>query len=46
MLKINRKPGTRFNQAYPVTRAVLDKLLAVCGDDLRNLRYKALYHLP
>lgn len=40
--KINRQLGNRFDQAYPVTRNVLDKLLAVCGDDLRGLRNKAL----
>ena len=40
--KINRQLGSRFDQAFPVTRAVLDKLLAVCGDDLRGLRNKAL----
>lgn len=40
--KINRQLGNRFDQAYPVTRTVLDKLLAVCGDDLRGLRNKAL----
>ncbi len=40
--KINRQLGSRFDQAYPVTRAVLDRLLAVCGDDLRGLRNNAL----
>ncbi len=40
--KINRQLGNRFDQAYPVTRTVLDKLLAVCGDDLRGMRNKAL----
>ncbi len=40
--KINRQLGNRFDQAYPVTRTVLDKLLAVCGDDLRGLRNKSL----
>jgi len=40
--KINRQLGSRFDQAYPVTRTVLDKLLAVCGDDLRGLRNKSL----
>ncbi len=40
--KINRQLGSRFDQAYPVTRTVLDKLLSVCGDDLRGLRNKAL----
>ncbi len=40
--KINRQLGSRFDHAYPVTRTVLDKLLSVCGDDLRGLRNKAL----
>ncbi len=40
--KINRQLSSRFDQAYPVTRTVLVKLLAVCGDDLRGLRNKAL----
>jgi site-specific recombinase XerD len=40
--KINRQLGNRFDQAYPVTRNVLVKLLSVCGDDLRGLRNKAL----
>jgi site-specific recombinase XerD len=40
--KINRQLGSRFDQAYPVTRAVMDKLLAFCCDDLRGLRNKAL----
>ena len=34
--------GTRFDQAYPVTRAVLEKLLSVCTNDLHGLRNKAL----
>jgi integrase len=40
--KINRQLGNRFDQAYPVTRNMLDKLLAVFSDDLRGLRNKAL----
>lgn len=40
--KISRQLGTRFEQAFPVTRTILDKLLAVCGDDLRGLRNRAL----
>ena len=40
--KISRQLGTRFEQAFPVTRAILDKLLAVCGNDLRGLRNRAL----
>jgi site-specific recombinase XerD len=40
--KISRQLGTRFDQAFPVTRTILDKLLAVCGHDLRGLRNRAL----
>jgi site-specific recombinase XerD len=40
--KISRRLGNRFDQAYPVTRDLLSKLLAVCGDDIRGLRNKAL----
>ena len=40
--KISRQLGNRFDQAYPVTRDLLNKLLAVCGDDIRGLRNKAL----
>jgi site-specific recombinase XerD len=40
--KIFRQLGTRFDQAYPVTRTVLEKLLSVCTNDLHGLRDKAL----
>ena len=40
--KIYRQLGTRFDQAYPITKALLDQLLANCGDDLRGLRDRAL----
>ena len=40
--KIARQLGTRFDQAYPVTRPILDMLLSVCSQDLRGLRDKAL----
>lgn len=40
--KISRQLGTRFEQAFPVTRSILDKLLAVCGQDLRGIRNRAL----
>ncbi len=40
--KISRQLGTRFDQAYPITRDLLNKLLAVCKDDIRGLRNKAL----
>ena len=40
--KIYRKLGTRFDQAYPITEALLTRLLNVCGDDLHGLRDRAL----
>jgi site-specific recombinase XerD len=40
--KIYRQLGTRFGQAYPITKALLTKLLNVCGDDLHGLRDRAL----
>ena len=40
--KIYRQLGTRFNQAYPITRTLLDRLLATCGNDLHGLRDRAL----
>lgn len=40
--KIYRQLGTRFNQAYPITKALLDRLLATCGDYLHGLRDRAL----
>jgi site-specific recombinase XerD len=40
--KIYRQLGSRFDQAYPITRALLIKMLAVCGDDLHGLRDRAL----
>ena len=43
--KICRQLGTRFDQAYPITKVVLNKLLAVCGSDLRGLRDRALLML-
>jgi len=36
--KINRKLGTRFKQARPINRHMLDKMLLACGDDLRGIR--------
>ena len=36
--KINRKLGTRFKQARPINRHLLDRMLHVCGDDLRGIR--------
>jgi site-specific recombinase XerD len=40
--KIYRQLGTRFDQAYPITRSLLTKMLAACGDDLHGLRDRAL----
>ena len=40
--KIFRQLGTRFDQAYPITRKLLDKLLAECESDLHGLRNRAL----
>jgi len=40
--KISRNLGCRFEQAYPVTRPVLDQLIKACSQDLRGLRNKAL----
>lgn len=40
--KIYRQLGTRFDQAYPITRALLNRLLVVCEDDLHGLRDRAL----
>lgn len=40
--KINRQLGNRFDQAFPVTRSVLDQLLKVCGDDIRGVRDRVL----
>lgn len=40
--KIYRQLGTRFDQAYPITRVLLTRLLAACEDDLRGLRDSAL----
>ena len=40
--KIYRQLGTRFDQAYPITRELLNRLLAACEDDLHGLRDRAL----
>ena len=40
--KIFRQLGTCFDQAYPVTRVVLDKMLSVCSNDHHGLRNRAL----
>ncbi|MDC0113058.1 tyrosine-type recombinase/integrase, partial [Burkholderiaceae bacterium] len=40
--KIYRRLGTRFDQAYPVTHTLLEKMLAVCASDLHGSRNRAL----
>ena len=40
--KINRKLGTRFKQARPINRHMLDIMLDVCGDDLRGIRNRMI----
>ncbi len=40
--KIYRQLGTRFDQAYPITRTLLTRLLAACSDNLHGLRDRAL----
>jgi site-specific recombinase XerD len=40
--KVYRQLGTRFDQAYPITKALLQRLLAVSNDDLHGLRDRAL----
>jgi len=42
MRKIERHLSNRFKQAYPITRSLLDKLLAVCDNDLRGKRNRTL----
>ena len=40
--KIFRQLGTRFDQAYPITKTLLTKLISTCSDDLHGLRDRAL----
>jgi len=40
--KIYRQLGTRFCQAYPITKTLLTKLLTACADDLYGLRDRGL----
>ena len=40
--KIYRQLGTRFDQAYPITKTLLTKLISTCSDDLHGLRDRAL----
>lgn len=36
--RIYRQLGTRFDQAYPITKALLTRLLPACSDGLHGLR--------
>ncbi len=40
--KVNRKLGTRFKQAYPINRDLLERMLTVCNSDLQGLRDRML----
>jgi len=40
--RMHRRLGRQQSQATPLTREVLDKLLARCGDDIRGLRNRVL----
>lgn len=40
--KISRQLGSRFDQAYPITRELLDRLLNVCQEGMRASRNRAL----
>jgi site-specific recombinase XerD len=40
--KIYRKLGTRFDQAHPINRPLLEKMVEACAADLRGLRDRAL----
>jgi integrase len=42
MRRVTRLLGSRSRQAHPVTRELLGRLLAVCGNDLRGARNQAL----
>ncbi|MDA9006537.1 tyrosine-type recombinase/integrase [Litoricola sp.] len=42
MRKVNRRLGTRFSQASPINRDILEKMLDQCGDDLRGTRNRML----
>jgi len=43
--RLHRKLGRHQKQATPLTKDILNKLIAVCGDDLRGLRNKLLLQL-
>ncbi|MDA7809139.1 hypothetical protein N8974_00670 [bacterium] len=36
--KINQRLGTRFKRARPINRHLLDRMLHVCGNELRGIR--------
>ena len=40
--KINRRLGMRFKQARPIRRHMLDRILNICGDDLRGTRNRMI----
>lgn len=40
--KINRQLGTRSQQAQPISRDLLAKMLSLCGNDLRGVRNRLL----
>ena len=40
--KVNRRLGTRYSQARPINRDVLEKMLDQCGTDLRGTRNRML----
>ena len=40
--KVNRKLGTRFKQAYPINRDLLEQMLTVCNSDLHGFRDRML----
>lgn len=40
--KIARRLGTKFSQAYPINKNLLEKMILVCGDDLLGKRNKML----
>jgi site-specific recombinase XerD len=40
--KIARRLGSKFNQAYPINKDLLEKMISVCGEDLMGKRNKML----
>jgi site-specific recombinase XerD len=43
--KINRRLSTRFKQAMPINKHLLDRMLHVCGNDLRRTRNRMILRL-